>query len=126
MGTSKRTISVRLDDDAKRRVERAAHLLKQSSGAFLEKAGEEHARRVLLAWAVDRHRRGDASFSELAVETGLGVEEIMVAEGTEGRQDVLDLFVANCRTVAEARGDPDFLRLGEAAAELVAKERAPG
>ena len=49
MATKKRTISVRLDDEAKQQVERAAKLLRQSSGAFLEKAGEERARVVLLS-----------------------------------------------------------------------------
>ena len=122
MVTKKRTISVRLDDAAKRRVERAARLLKQSSGAFLEKAGEERARHVLLAWAVDRRRRGEASFSELAAETGLAVEEIMLAMGSQGKQEALDMFLASCRTVAEASGNPDFLRLSEEAVELVRKE----
>lgn len=123
MATTKKTISVRLDDVAKRRVERAAKLLKQSAGAFLEKAGQEHARHVLLAWAADRHRRGEASFSELADETGLAVEEIMLAVGSEGKQEALDMFLASCRTVAEARGDPDFLRLGEEAVKVVKSSR---
>jgi len=115
---------VRLDDAAKQRVERAARLLKQSSGAFLEKAGEEHARHVLLGWAVNRHRRGEASFSELAGETGLAVEEIMLAMGSQGRQEALDLFLASCRTVAEASGDRDFLRMGEEAVELLRQEQS--
>ena len=119
LGTNKKTISVRLDDAAKRRVERAARLLKQSASAFLEKAGEEQAGHVLLTWAADRHRRGEASFSELAEETGLGVEEIMLAVGSQGKQEALDMFLASCRTVAEARGDPDFLRLGEEAVKVV-------
>ena len=124
MVTKKRTISVRLDDAAKQRVDRAARLLKQSSGAFLEKAGEEQARQVLLAWAVDRRRRGEASFSELAGETGLAVEEIMLVMGSEGKQEALDMFLASCRTVADASGNPDFLRLGEEAVELVRKEQS--
>jgi hypothetical protein len=125
MVTKKRTISVRLDDAAKQRVERAAKLLKQSAGAFLQKAGEEQAREVLLRWAVDRHRRGDASFSELAGETGLAVEEIMLAMGSQGKEEALDMFLASCRTVAKASGNPDFLRLGEEAVELVRKEGSP-
>jgi hypothetical protein len=123
--TKKQTISVRLDAGAKRQVERAARLRKQSAGAFLEQAGEEHAHLVLLAWAVDRHRRGEASFSELAAETGLAVEEIMLAVGGESAQEGLDMFLASCRTVAEASGDPGFLRLGEEAAKLVRSEHAP-
>ena len=123
MVTKKQTISVRLDAAAKQRVERAAKLRKQSSGAFLEQAGEQHARQVLLAWAVDRQERGAASFSELAAETGLAVEEIMLAVGSRGKQEGLDLFLASCRTVAEASGDPDFLRLGEEAVQVVRRER---
>ncbi|MEK7215321.1 MAG: hypothetical protein AAB289_06990, partial [Chloroflexota bacterium] len=79
MATKKRTISVRLDDAAKRQVERAATLSKQSAGAFLGRAGEEEARRALLTWAVAQHGIGRASFSELAQDTGLAVEEIMGA-----------------------------------------------
>lgn len=124
MGTKKQTISVRLDDATKQRVERAARLVKQSAGAFLEKAGEEQARQVLLRWAVDRHRRGEASFSELAGETGLAVEEIMLAMGSPDEGEDLDLFLSSCRTVAEASGNPEFLRLGEEAVELVRTEQS--
>ncbi|MBI3977336.1 MAG: hypothetical protein HY331_04035 [Chloroflexi bacterium] len=119
MATRKRTISVRLDDAAKRRVERAARLLNQSAGAFLEKAGEEQAHHILLWWAVGQHRSGAASFSELAAETGLAVEEIMLAVGSQGKQEALDLFLASCRAVAEARGAPEFLRTAKEAAEMV-------
>ena len=111
MATKKRTISVRLDDIAKQRVEKAAKLLKQSLGAFLEKAGEERARVVLLDWAANRYRRGEASLSELAEETRLAVEEIMEAIGRHGREEALEMFLVSCRTVAETRDNPDFLRL---------------
>lgn len=118
MATKKRTISVRLDDAAKQRVERAAGLLKQSSGAFLGKAGDEEAHRILLAWAADRHHQGKASLSELALETGLAVEEIMLAVGGN-RQEGLDLFLSSCRAVAEATGNPKLLRLGIDAVRLI-------
>src|SRR6266545_4196612 len=108
MPTKKQTVSVRLDDTTKRRVERAARLMKQSSGAFLEKAGEEQARQVLLAWALERHRRGEASFSELAADTGLDVEQIMLAAGKKDPLLALETFLASCRTVAEAGNDPEF------------------
>ncbi len=124
MTTKKRTISVRLDDAAKLRVERAARLSKQSAGAFLELAGEEQARRILLVWAVAQHRRGEASFSELAAETGLAVEEIMRGMARQGKQEALEMFLASCRTVAESRGNPEFLRLGEEAVKMV--QRAEG
>ncbi len=119
MATKKRTISVRLDAPAARRLERAAGLMKQSRGAFLEKAGDETARRVLLDWAVARHRRGDRSFSELADETGLAVEEIMEAIGRHDREAALVMFLASCKTVAEAEDNPEFLRLGREAVEAI-------
>ena len=119
MATKKRTISVRLDDEAKQRVERAAKLLRQSSGAFLEKAGEERARQILLEWAVDRFRRGEASLSELAQETALAVEDIMDAVGSHGREEALEMFLASCRTVAEMRGNSEFLRVGQEAVKAV-------
>lgn len=119
MPTKKRTVSVRLDDDAKYRVERAATLLKQSSGAFLGKAGDEQARQVLLNWARDRYLAGKGTFSELAGETGLGVEEIMVAMGRGEELDALDMFLNSCRTAAEASGNPDFLRSAAQAVDVV-------
>lgn len=123
MATKKPTISVRLDDAAKLRVEQAARIVKQSAGAFLEEAGEERARQVLLDWALERHQRGEASFSELAADTGLTVEEIMLALGDRGREEALEAFLASCRTVAEVSGNREFLRLGQAAVKTV--RRAP-
>lgn len=122
MGTKRRTISVRMNEAAKQRVERAAKLSKQSSGAFLEKAGEEQARSTLLKWALERYRDGEVSFSELAQETGLAVEEIMLAAGREGKEEALQAFLASCRTVAEARGDGGFLRDAEEAVRAVRGE----
>ena len=91
MGTSskKHTVSVRLDPQAERRLEKAAALTKQSRGAFLEAAGDEAAIRILRDWAVARYRAGDRTFSELAEETGLAVEEIMRAMGDGGRDEAL-------------------------------------
>ncbi|MGQ9573269.1 MAG: hypothetical protein ACUVV3_08825 [Dehalococcoidia bacterium] len=126
MATKKPTILVRLDDAAKLRVKHAARIVKQSAGAFLEEAGEERARQVLLDWALERHRRSEASFSELAADTGLTVEEIMLALGDRGRQEALEAFLASCRTVAEVSGNRDFLRLGEAAVKTVRRAREPG
>lgn len=121
MPTKKQTISVRLDAAAKRRVEEAARLTKQSAGAFLESAGDERARWVLLDWALQRHRRGDASFSELASDTGLSVEEIMLAASAsnDSRQEALDAFLASCRVVADIRGNPGFFKRGEDAVKTL-------
>ncbi len=125
MSPKKRTVSVRLDDAAKRRVDFAARLLGQSLGAFLGKSGEERARQVLRTWAVEQHRRGEASFSELAQETGLGVEEIMEAAGARDREEGFRMFLASCRTIAETLGNPEFLRLGEEAVSSLRTETAP-
>ncbi|MSQ15691.1 MAG: hypothetical protein EXR50_07505 [Dehalococcoidia bacterium] len=95
--------------------------MKQSAGAFLERAGEAQARQILLARAADQCRSGETIFSELADETGLAVEEIMLAMGSQGKQEALEMFLASCRTVTEARGTPEFLRLGKEAVTLVRK-----
>jgi len=124
MPTKKGTISVRLEDSSKQRIQRAAQLSHQSSGAFLEKAGDQEARRVLLDWALERRRREEATFSELAAETGLAVEEIMLAAGGDKDQKLraLDAFLASCRALAEAKGNPKFLSTAEDAARRVRKE----
>jgi uncharacterized protein (DUF1778 family) len=112
VATRKRTVSVRLDAAAERRLELAARLVNQSRGAFLESAGETRAREVLLAWAATRFRRGEASLSELAEQTGLVVEEIVIALEDHGREIALEQFLASCRAVAETEDNPEFLRLG--------------
>lgn len=122
MVTKKGTISVRLDDRAKQRVEKAARVLRQSSGAFLEKAGEERARQVLLEWALERRQQTQASFSELAEETGLALEEIMEFAGKQGRAQAVEMFLAGCRTVAEMQDNPAFLRLAEEAVKAMSSQ----
>jgi len=121
MVTKKHTVSVRLTSDAARRLEKAASLTRQSQGAFLEKAGDEIAHRILREWAVEQYRQGIKSFSELAEETGLVVEEIMTAVGDHGRAEALDAFLASCRTVAETRDNPEFLRIAEEVARALAE-----
>ena len=122
MPTKKRTLSVRLEPDAERRLGKAASLTRQSRGAFLQQAGDEAARRVLLEWAAARYRDGAASASELAQETGLAIEEIMRAAGSAGREAALEMFLASCRTIAAKHENPEFLRLGEAAVAAVTAE----
>lgn len=106
MATRKRTVSVRL--------ERAAELLHQSRGAFLQHAGDV---------AVSRYRQGGVSFSELAGQTALTVEEIMAALGEQGREEALAQFLVSCRTVAELRQNPEVLRPGEEAVETIGGAR---
>ncbi len=117
MATKKRTVSVRLDPAAERRLEQAAQLMQQSRGAFLRRAGDATARQVLLEWAIVRYRQGAASLSELADQTGLAVEEIVAALGDHGREEALAQFLASCRTVAETQHNPAFLRLAQEAVE---------
>ncbi len=99
----KHTVSVRLDDESRQRVERAAKMLKQSSGAFLEKAGEERARRVLLERAVTLYQQGRGSLSDLAGETGLAVEEIADAVGSRGKEEAVEMFLALSRRAVRVR-----------------------
>ena len=119
MPTRKHTVSVRLDDESRQRVERAAKILKQSSGAFLETAGEERARRVLLERAVGLYQQGQGSLSELAEEAGLAAEEIADAVGSRGEEEAVEMFLASCKTVAETQGKPEFLRLGQKAVKAM-------
>lgn len=77
----KYSISVPFSLEEMRRLDKAAQLMKQSMGTFLEKAGAERARKVLLEWVVSRYQQGEASLSELAEETGLKIEEIVDSAG---------------------------------------------
>jgi uncharacterized protein (DUF1778 family) len=119
MVTKRHTVSVRLTEDAAQRLQKAASLTRQSQGAFLEKAGDEIAHRILLEWAITQYRQGLKSFSELADETGLAVEEIMTEIGSHGREQAIDAFLASCRTVADAQNNPDFLRIAHEVAEAL-------
>lgn len=76
---------------------------------------------VLLEWAVSQYQAGTKSFSELAHETGLAIEEIMAAAGAQDPDTALALFLASSRTIAEAEQRPEFVRLAE---EAVAAVRA--
>jgi DNA-binding transcriptional ArsR family regulator len=80
------SVSIHLDEKAGRRVEKAASLVKQSPSAFLERVGDEVARQIVLEWAVAEYRRGERTYGELAEDTGLTIEEIMVGM-TELPQD---------------------------------------
>ena len=77
----------------------------------------------LISWAIERHKRGEMSFSELAQETGLAIEEIMAAAGNTPVQE-LEMFLASCRALAEANSDPEFFRLSEDAIKAAKAEFA--
>lgn len=106
----RKTVSVRLPPSAALRLEKAARLMRQSQGAFLERAGDELARQILREWAADQYRQGGTSFSELAHETGLAVEEIMSSLGADSRDEALAMFLASCRAIADAHRAPEFLQ----------------
>src|SRR5437588_11226315 len=110
MAKPRESISVQLDADAARRVKKAARLSKQSESAFVQQAVEERARRVLLEWAVARHKQGTATFSELADETGLAIEEIMAAM-EQDPEVASQQFLELCEAAAKAQDTPEFLRL---------------
>ena len=111
---------VHLDTDEKRRLEAAARLLNQSVDAFVKQAADARARGILLNWAIQRYREGDTTFSMLAGETGLSVEEIMIAMGSPSSEEALERFLARCRQVAEMHGTP---RLREPAETVVGEMR---
>jgi hypothetical protein len=94
----------------------------------LERAGSREARRVLLEWAIERHERDESTWSELAEETGLAIEEMMrAASGTrEDQLEALDSFLASCRALAESRNHPEFLRAAEEAARSVREDIGSG
>lgn len=125
MPTKKHTVSVRLDHAAAAHVAAAARLTNLSQGAFLQRAGADAARRVVLDEAVRRYRHGDVSLSELAAETALAVEEIVDAVGPRARDTALDLFLASCRTAADLFHDEELLRLAEEAAGAVRAAAPP-
>ncbi len=108
MGTKLKTVSVRLNDEAGARVSKAAQLARQSKGAFLARAGEQAADQLLLEWAAQRYRAGEASLSELAYETGIPLEAIAQYLGDEGGEEATRMFLASARRIAEAVGDPGF------------------
>lgn len=142
MMTKHMTVTLRLDAETRRRLEKAAGVQGQSLATFVEGAAEELARRVLLAWAVDRYIEGDRSFGELAEETGLSIEEIMGAMETIGDRErvaalaalwghkadeATDMLLTSARSLARLTGDLEFLRRAErVAAEGRAADRGTG
>ncbi len=122
-----RTISVRLDAAASKRLDKAAALMRQSRAGFLGRVGDEAARGILLEWTARRYRQGSATLSELADQTGLAVEELVDHVGGRERGAALEMFLASCRAVAETQHKPGFLRLAEqAVASLTATTSLTG
>lgn len=122
MTMREQSVFLHLDSDAKRRLEKAAEVAQQSPTAFVEQAADERARDVLLEWAVRRYHEGDTTYSLIAEETGLPVEEIMYAMGWDGIDEALQAFLARARTLAEECENPDLLRLAHKVVALARQE----
>lgn len=125
MGTKLKTVSVRLDDQAGARVDKAARVVHQSKGAFLARAGEEAADRVLLDWAVQRHAAGEASLSELAFETGVPLEAIAQHVSEQRREQAREMYLTSARRLSEIMEDPRFYADAKRAAEVAEEEVWP-
>jgi hypothetical protein len=122
MPASKSRVAIELDADTKRMIDRAAKFTNQSAESLLENAATERARNILIEWAVNRHRRGDATYSELAEQTGLTVEEIMLAFSATNVETSLEDFLQSVRSIAEATGNHEIVRYSEAAAQVIRDE----
>ena len=125
LGTKLKTISVRLDDQAGARVGKAAQLVRQSKGAFLARAGEEAADRLLLDWAAQRYAAGEASLSELASETGVPLEAIAQHVSDQRSEQATEMYLTSARKLAEIMDDPRFYAEAKQAAKVATKELRP-
>lgn len=111
----KQVITIELDAPAVRRIERAARLTHQAPGAFLSRAVEAVTRQVLLDDAAERWLREEATYSELAAETGLWIEEIMQAVARRNGDRALATALQDWHVLAVEHRQPDLLRLAQEA-----------
>ena len=110
MGTKLTTVSVRFEKHASARVDKAAHVLHQSKGAFLARAGEEAAEQVLLRWAVEQYTTGVASLSELAAETQLPLERIAQQVAEDRAEQTTEMYLVSCQQLSQTLRIPTFYR----------------
>jgi hypothetical protein len=115
-------ISLCLDHESRKRLEKAADLTLQTPESFAAQAIDERARDMLLDWAVRRYRQGDTTYSLLAEDTGLSVADIMYAMGDEGLEEALKTFLARADALAEERDNPDLPRLARRVATHAREE----
>ena len=80
------------------------------------------ASRTRLEEAVARYQHGNHTFSELAEQTGLPIEQIMDAVTAEAGDTGHRQFLESCRAIAEAENDPEFYRLAEQAAQKATRQ----
>lgn len=119
----KQVLTIELDAPAVRRIERAARLTHQAPGAFVSQAVEAVTRQVLLDDAAERWLREEATYSELAAETGLWIEEIMQAVARRNGDHAVAASLRDWQALAEEHRQPDLLRLAQAATAAVRSER---
>ncbi len=107
------TVTVRLTDEEYEVLQRLCALKKISRTRYLAQLATCHAQQELLQYAVDEYRRGQASLSELATQTGLDVPTIMeeVARITEKDTQAVEGFLAAVQTLAQVHNDPEFYTL---------------
>ena len=115
----KQVLTIELDAPAVQRVERAAHLTHQAPGAFLSRAVEAVTHQVLLDDAAERWLREEATYSELAAETGFWIEEIMQAVARRNGARAVAASLQDWQALAEEYQQPDLLRLAQAATAAV-------
>jgi hypothetical protein len=68
-----------------------------------------------------RHKTGEASLSELAVETGLALEVISRHIASEKRAEATEMYLASARRLAEITGDAGFYTQAKKAAKAAAE-----
>lgn len=109
----KKTITIRLTEEEHALLESLCQLLKTSQSAYLTKQATEHVKKNLLEFAVEKYLTGQASFSELATQTGLSVPIIMdaVAEKSGSDMQCIEALLSAVKTLSEANNDPEFYEL---------------
>ena len=115
----RRPVTIELDARAIQRVDRAARLLRQTPSAFLAGAVEAVARQVVLEDAAERWLREEGTYSELAAETGLWVEEIMQAVSRRNSERAVEASLEHSQALAEDHHNPTVLRLAQEATATV-------
>lgn len=115
----KQVITIELDAPAVQRIELAARLTHQAPGAFLSRAVEAVTRQVLLDDAAERWQREEATYSELAAETGFWIEEIMQAVARRNGDRAVTDALHDWHAIAEEHQQPDLLRLAQEATAVV-------
>ena len=107
------TVTIRLTDEEYEVLGRLCGLKKTSRSAYLAHLATRHAKQELLTYAANAYRKGKASLSELATQTGLDVptmmDEVARISGEDAR--AVDEFLAAVKTLSQENNDSDFYSL---------------